>query len=559
MGHQGGVIVVGGGAAGMVAAIAAARGGAAVTLLERMPRVGKKLLATGNGRCNLANANLELSRYHGADPAFARAALAAFGLQQTLRFFADLGIAAREEEAGKIFPRSGQAASVLDLLRHEMAGLGVETRCESPVTRLAPRRGLWEVSTVDAALRCAAVVLASGGRASPQLGSNGSGYDLVRPLGHRLIQPFPALTRIRVSSPFLRHLKGVKIAGRATLVPAGPEHHRGDRIVNDREDAACGEILFTETGLSGPPILDLSRRAGERAQSGLATLLRLDLCPEFAPDELRALLRERFAGRRAAGGDQPRPYDGSRFTGEGSGPSRNNDPHSVGEGSSPSRNNDPHSVGEGLIPSHNNDPHSVGEGLIPSRNNDPHSVGEGLIPSRDNDPHSVGEGLILSRNNDPHSVGEGLIPSRNNDPHSAGERLIPSRTEMSAELALVGFINKRLIGPVLKVAGIPDPTVPAAALGIPAIQAIAAVLKGWRFDVTGTDSWTEAQVTAGGVDVTGVHPATLESRLAAGLYFAGEVLDIDGDCGGFNLQWAWSSGHLAGMGAAGRAGKSLRQ
>ena len=419
------VIVVGGGAAGMVAAITAARRGAAVALLERLPRVGKKLLATGNGRCNFANAHLAPRRFHGTAPGFAGAALAAFDLAATLAFFRGLGIEPREEEAGKIFPRSGQASAVLDVLRHELAHRGVETRCEAEVTALVPRRGGWEVATRDATHRCGAVVLASGGRASPKLGSNGSGYELVRPLGHRLIPPFPALTRIRVASPFLKHLKGVKIEGVASLAPAGRERG-GARPTPDPGSVAAGEILFTETGLSGPPILDLSRRAGERAQRGAATLVLLDLCPEIAAGDLEALLRERCGGRE----------------------------------------------------------------------------------------------------------------------------------DVSAELALVGFLNKRLIVPVLKVAGIPDPTRPAASLGEPDILALAAVLKRWPFVVTGTDSWTDAQVTAGGVDVADVLPETLESRLVPGLFFAGEILDIDGDCGGFNLQWAWSSGHLAGSGAAALALKS---
>ena len=445
------MIVIGGGAAGMVAAIAAARRGAAATVLERMPRVGKKLLATGNGRCNFANAHLELRRFHGRDPGFAGAALAAFDLEATLAFFQGLGVEPREEEDGKIFPRSGQASAVLDVLRHELAHRGVETRCEAEVTRLVPRRGAWEVATRDGILRCAAVVLASGGRASPKLGSNGSGYELVRPLGHRLVPPFPALTRIRVASPFLKHLKGVKIEGVASLVPQGRDRSRGERILHESESAAAGEILFTETGLSGPPILDLSRRAGERAQRGEGTLVLLDLCPEIAASDLKALLRRRFGLCRDTGGDQPLPYEPSP------------------------------------------------------------AVGEGLIPSR-----------------------EGV----------------------SAELALVGFLNKRLIVPVLKVAGIPDPARPASSLGEPGILALAAVLKGWPFEVTGTDSWTDAQVTAGGVDVADVFPETLESRLAPGLFFAGEILDIDGDCGGFNLQWAWSSGHLAGSGAAAHALKA---
>lgn len=425
MGAHGGVIVVGGGAAGMVAAIAAARRGAAVTLLERMPRVGKKLLATGNGRCNFANAHPELRRYHGRDSGFAAAALAAFDLGATLHFFADLGIAAREEDAGKIFPRSGQAASVLDVLRHELARLGVETHCETEVTHLSRRRGSWEVATRAGEFRGDAVVITSGGRASPQLGSNGSGYALVLPLGHRLIPPFPALTRIRVASPFLKHLKGVKVEGVATLVPAERDHSRGERPLTSPECSAAGEILFTETGLSGPPILDLSRRAGARAQCGERTVVRLDLCPEFEVGDLEELLRRRLAGQQE-----------------------------------------------------------------------------------------------------------------------------PTAT---AEFALIGFLHKRLIAPVLKVAGIADPTRLVAALAESEVAAIAAALKGWCFEVTGTDSWTDAQVTAGGVDVADVFPETLESRLVPGLFFAGEVLDIDGDCGGFNLQWAWSSGHLAGTMAAQRA------
>jgi hypothetical protein len=418
-----GIIVVGGGASGMVAAISAARRGAAVTLLERMPRVGKKLLATGNGRCNFANAHPDIHRFHGQNPTFAGAALAAFGLEATLRFFDDLGIAAREEDAGKIFPRSGQASSVLDVLRHELVRLGVQTRCDCDVTRLGRRHGFWEVALRGEALPCRAVVLASGGRASPQLGSNGSGYALAQSLGHAIVEPFPALTRIRVSSPFLKHLKGVKVEGVATLESAERGRPRDGNHRNDRDPQASGEILFTETCLSGPPILDLSRRAGERTQRRARTFVRLDLCPEIPERGLATLLQRRFGSNHGA----------------------------------------------------------------------------------------------------------------------------------TAEFALIGFLNKRLIVPVLRVAGIADPNRSAGAISEPETGSIAAVLKGWRFEVIGTDSWAEAQVTAGGVDVAGVNPHSLESRLAPGLFFAGELLDVDGDCGGFNLQWAWSSGHVAGAEAAKRS------
>jgi hypothetical protein len=401
-----GVIVVGGGSAGMTAAVAAARAGAPVVLLERMPRVGKKLLATGNGRCNLANAHPDPGRFHGEDPAFARAALDSFGLRETLRFFSELGIAAREEEGGKIFPRSGQASAVLDVLRHELSRLEVQIHCESAISRLERHGGLWHARTPAGTHEGAAVVLAAGGCAAPQLGSNGSGHALAAGLGHRIVEPFPALTRIRVRSPWLGHLKGLKLEGRVEL--------GGSR--------AAGEILFTETGISGPPVLDVSRRAGECLRGGERVEAVLDLCPDIAASPLTGLLQERFAG---------------------------------GCGS-------------------------------------------------------------------------------------------------TAEFALVGFLHKRLIVPALRGAGI-DPAAGSGATDPEKVRALAALLKAWRLPVTGTGPWADAQVTAGGVDVAGVHPGSLESRVAPGLFFAGEVLDIDGDCGGFNLQWAWSSGHVAGTSAAAHA------
>jgi hypothetical protein len=399
------VIVVGGGAAGMVAAIAAARRGTPVEILERMPRVGKKLLATGNGRCNLANARPDPSRFHGEDPSFPRAALAAFDLEATLRFFAGLGIEAREEEAGKIFPRSGQAAAVLDVLRHELARLGVRTHCEAAVSALEPRGGIWRARTAAGVHEGAALVLATGGRAAPQLGSNGSGYALAAALGHSIVDPFPALTRLRVRSPWLAHLKGLKVEGKVSLGGV----------------TAAGEILFTGTGLSGPPVFDVSRRAGELLRRGREVRAVLDLCPDVAPAALSGLLLDRFS----------------------------------------------------------------------------------------------------------------------------------SRPGNSAEFALVGFLHKRLIVPALREAGI-DPAGNADGVDGARVRALAALLHGWAFAVTGTDSWADAQVTAGGVATTEVNPATLESRLAPGLFLAGEVLDVDGDCGGFNLQWAWSSGHVAGTAAAAR-------
>lgn len=405
------VIVVGGGASGMAAAIAAARRGVAATVVERNPRVGRKLLATGNGRCNLSNAHLELSRYHGADPAFAGPALSRFGLEETLSFFSAMGIEPREQEGGKIFPRSGQASSVLDVLRHEMSRLGVTELVGTRVTGLARARGSWIVRTGPSSLGCRAVVLATGGRAAPQLGSDGSGYGLAAALGHRIVDPFPALTRLRVRSPWLGHLKGVKVEVSAAVLADG-------RRLREAE----GELLFTERGLSGPPILDLSRIAAERLRGGERVHVSIDLCPEIAADELPGLLLRRLRARAGS----------------------------------------------------------------------------------------------------------------------------------TSEFALVGFLHKRLAGPVLAEAGL-DPRAPAESAVPATAERLSGTLKRWSLEVTGSDSWTDAQVTAGGIDVRDVDPVTLESRLAPGVFFAGELLDVDGDCGGFNLQWAWSSGLAAGTAAAVRA------
>jgi predicted Rossmann fold flavoprotein len=402
------IVVIGGGSAGMVAAIAAARDGARVVILERMERVGRKLLATGNGRCNLTNADLDLRRYHGGDRLFVGTVLGSFGLDDTLAFFAGLGIEPVVEEAGKVFPRSGQASSVLDVLRHELARLGVEAFTGAAVDRIAPTREGWTVGAGEREFRADRVILAAGGRAAPNLGSNGSGFALARSVGHRVVDPFPALTRIRVAGAFLKRLKGVKVDASAMLGDGGECLRR-----------EAGEVLFTDTGVSGPPILQLSRIVGERSAARLQTDLSLDLAPEIDPAALEERLAKRFA-----------------------------------------------------------------------------------------------------------------------------------RPGMSAEFALVGFINKRLVPVVLAEAGIQPVTGPASGVGRDGVRNLVRMLKGWRMPVAGTDSWMEAQVTAGGVDTSQVAPETMASLLAPGLHLAGEVLDVDGDCGGFNLQWAWSSGFLAGRAAA---------
>lgn len=394
----------------MMAAIAAARSGGEVTVLEQLNRVGKKLLATGNGRCNLTNVDISIDRYHSSHPEFLEKVLSQFGYNETIAFFEELGIAHKVEDLGKVFPYSDQASSVLDVMRWEMESLGVEERVDSEVISITPsKRGFMLVLKNNEQLSADSVILATGGKASPNLGSTGSGYILARKLGHSITTTFPSLVQLNLNAPFLRALKGIKFIGSAAI-------YDGETCLRREE----GEILFTDYGISGPPIFQLSRSAGELLIKNRKPTLIVDMFPELTESKLREALGIRF----------------------------------------------------------------------------------------------------------------GCRPSK------------------SAEFSLVGLLNKKLIPTVLREAGITDLSRTCGSISHEERSSIARLIKNWRFQVAGTQSWMQAQVTAGGVDVSDVDPDTMESRLVRGLYLCGELLDVDGDCGGFNLQWAWSSGYLAGISAA---------
>jgi predicted Rossmann fold flavoprotein len=403
------VIIVGGGASGMIAAIAARRKGAEVIILEANPRVGKKILATGNGRCNISNINTDVSRYHGRHPEFVLGPLSRFDVDSAMAFFETLGIYHRVEDDGKVYPMSNQASSVLDVLRYELESSGINVICDARVKKIEKKK-TFEVTVSDGrTFNASSVILAAGGKASPSLGSDGSGYALARKLGHSIIEPFPALVQLKLSAVFLKQVQGIKFDGEAEII-ADNKTVRSER----------GEILFTEYGISGPPILQLSRKAGEYLSDGKRVILKVILVSYLTEDELDSLLVRRFSD----GAEKPLTFN------------------------------------------------------------------------------------------------------------------------------FVGFINKKLIPIILREAKIEDINKPAGAVTAEERKRIVSVLTDWRFEITGTNSWSNAQVTAGGVDVAEIDGRTMESRIVPGLYFAGEIVDIDGDCGGFNLQWAWSSGFIAGEHAA---------
>jgi hypothetical protein len=403
------VLVVGGGASGLMAAIAARMWGASVTLLERNPRVGKKLLTTGNHQCNLSNLHLKADRFHG-DPVLAMAVIAKFNLNATLALFWRLGLESARDGEGRVYPRSFQAAAVLDALRFEADESGVHTACGATVDRLERDGEGFAARTEDGRLfRAGRVILCTGGKAAPQTGSDGRGLDLARALGHSVVEPQPALVQLKLDGALHKAMEGMRWTARVRL------------LVDGREDGAAeDEVLFTPYGLSGPAALALSRSAVEAWAAGRRVEVELDLLPEQPETETLHFIQYRAVNK-------------------------------------------------------------------------------------------------------------------------------PGR---ALEHFLTGWINKRIGQTLLKSLGL-DWSRPWSSLAEAEQALLARALHHWAFPVAGHTGWPNAQTTAGGVETAEVDPDTLESRLVPGLHFAGEVLNIDGDSGGYNLQWAWSSGWVAGFAAAG--------
>lgn len=393
------IAVIGGGASGLAAAVAAARAGACVTVCERGKRVGKKILATGNGRCNMTNTGASIDDYHGHDTAFMEHAISTFWVGETLDLFSELGILPRFEENGKVYPYSQTASSVLDVLRRETDRLGVETLCGFDVSSAEKRGHCFTVSAYDGRVcKAKRVIIACGGKAAPDLGSNGSGYELLSSFGHRITPLSPSLVQIRTEQDTVRKLKGIKLDARVT--------------VNGRSET--GELLFTDYGLSGPPVFSVSSYIDGADKASL------DIMPEYSFSDIYTILTDR---RRTLG----------------------------------------------------------------------------WVPLED---------------------------------------------------FFTGMLNKRVGQALLKSVGAAPLSREAKTLSDSELKRIVSAIKSWDFRIEGTKSWNNAQVTRGGAETKDFDPVTMESRLAKGLYACGEVLDIDGDCGGYNLQWAWSSGYIAGNAAA---------
>lgn len=257
------ILVIGGGASGLAAAIEAKRQGADVTVVEKLERVGKKILATGNGRCNLLNLHASPDDFNAPD--FVRTVFERYDVQSNMDFFRSMGLLTVTDSAGRVYPRSMTASSVLDVLRLECGRLGVRFVCATPVSELRKKGNLYSVGD----LRARAVIVACGGKAAPAQGSDGSGYALLQAFGHRITPLRPALVQIRTETDFVKALKGLRTTAALTLREKNGESHRAD-----------GELLFTDYGLSGIAAMELSRFARE------GTAVHIDFVPELPHSEL---------------------------------------------------------------------------------------------------------------------------------------------------------------------------------------------------------------------------------------------------------------------------------
>ena len=397
--------IIGGGASGMAAALAAAENQSnQVILMERQARVGKKLSATGNGRCNLTNLHAGERGYHGQQEGFSSSAVSAFDPEQTLEWFRSLGLFTVAEDSGRVYPYSDQANSVVDVLRFALEKPNITVKLGFEVEKVKKTATGFHLESKEESLECDRLIVACGGLAGTKLGGTMSGYKLLRSLGHKCTKLRPTLVQLKSAWSGVASLKGVRANCHAAI-------YHDERLFAE----STGELQFTEYGLSGPVIFEISR---DVCQEKGTWICRLDFLPEISEDTLK-------------------------------------------------------------------------------------------------------EELLRRKN-----------------------------TNLPAFELLTGILHNRLGRVLTQAAGISAQR-SVSELTEKDMEAVTAAVKGFEVSLTEPLGMDSAQVTAGGIVTADFDKTTMESRIVPGLYACGEVLDVDGDCGGYNLQWAWSSGRLAGIHAGG--------
>ncbi len=284
------IVIVGAGPAGMMAAAAAAECGGSVLLLEKMPRVGRKMMITGKGRCNVTSADdvPDIIRNIIGNGRFLNSSLRAFDNADVMAFFEGLGVPLKTERGNRVFPQSDRAADVVDAMMKHLRDQEVEIRTNTSVSGLLTEANkICGVRLVDGSeVEAAAVILAMGGASYPATGSTGDGYVFARAVGHTVTPIFPALVPLVTRETWVREVQGLSLRNvRATLYHAGK-----------KEQDFFGEMLFTHFGVTGPIILQLSRRASELLRDGEKDIeLRLNLKPALTHEKLRERVDRDFA------------------------------------------------------------------------------------------------------------------------------------------------------------------------------------------------------------------------------------------------------------------------
>lgn len=276
------VVVVGGGASGLVAAISAARNGAKVTLIEQKDRVGKKILSTGNGRCNLTNTYMNSECFRSDDMSLVTEILKEFGVEDTKRLFEDLGVILKDRN-GYIYPFSDQASTILDVLRMEVENLNICVVTEQKVKIILKEEHQFKITTEKGHIVCDAVILATGGKASSVLGSDGSGYDLAKGFGHHISPVVPALVQLKCAGDFFKQIAGVRAHAKVSL-------YVDDMLVN----SDTGELQLTNYGISGIPVFQVSRYAAKGIYSHKNVHAELDFLPDINAQEFDEYIKNRI-------------------------------------------------------------------------------------------------------------------------------------------------------------------------------------------------------------------------------------------------------------------------
>lgn len=398
------VIIVGGGASGLFAGILCARKGKTVLILEHKDRIGKKLLATGNGKCNYTNLLMPEGCYRGENPEFVQTALSLFGAKETISFFEELGIYPKNKN-GYIYPNSEQAVSVLEVMEMALSYYKAEIICKEEVSEIKKEKEEFIVKGTQGTYIGKKVILAAGGQVSAKLGSDGSGYKLAKKLGHEIIKPVPALIGFKCEEAFYKELAGIRTEAEVALFVDS----KRNCVAKDK-----GELQITNYGVSGIPVFQISRFGARAIKERRDVWISIDFMPNMSKEELYEHIEQRF----------------TRIDGK------------------------------------------------------------------------------------------------------------------SAEQALIGLLNKKLVKVLLNETGI-NATISSNKISEKEKKALVEKIKVFYTKAWDTNGFENAQVTAGGISTSQINEKTMESNLVSGMYFIGEIMDIDGICGGYNLQWCWSSAFAA--------------